>query len=83
MTKKKKKLTAEQKAARKKRRAEYMTIFVNGKQKRVKRPQTVDGLGVDEFIRGTADPIFLLQNEMYEELYEWELEQNGSRGTSG
>jgi hypothetical protein len=29
---------------------------------------------VDELIRRNADPIFLLQNEMYEELYEWELE---------
>lgn len=76
MTKKKKKLTLEQKAAKKKRREEFMTIFINGKQKRVRRPPTIDGMDADEFIRRNADPIFLLQNEMYEELYEWELEQN-------
>jgi hypothetical protein len=63
---KKKKLTPAQKAARKKRREEYMTIFVNGKQKRVKRPPTTDGLDADEFIRRNADPIWLHQNEMWE-----------------
>ncbi len=43
-----------------------MTIFINGKQKRVKRPPTVDGIPVDEFIRNNADPIWLHQNEMWE-----------------
>ncbi|MDQ1335741.1 MAG: hypothetical protein QG552_2691 [Thermodesulfobacteriota bacterium] len=43
-----------------------MTIFVNGKQKRVKRPPTIDGMDVDEFIRCNADPIWLHQNEMWE-----------------
>jgi hypothetical protein len=52
-----------------------MTIFVNGKQKRVKRPPTVEGLPVNELIRRNADPIWLLQNEMYEELYQWEQRQ--------
>jgi len=41
-----------------------MTIFINGKQKRVRRPQTIEGLDVDEFIRRNADPIWLHQNEM-------------------
>ena len=53
-----------------------MTIFVNGKQKRVKRPPTIDGLPADEFIRRNADPIWLLQNEMYEELHQWEQQQD-------
>ena len=43
-----------------------MTIFINGKQKRVKRPPTIDGMDVDEFIRRNADPIWLHQNEMWE-----------------
>ena len=43
-----------------------MTIFINGKQKRVKRPPTVDGVPVDEFIRNNADLIWLHQNEMWE-----------------
>lgn len=43
-----------------------MIIFVNGKQKRVKRPPAIDGLPLDEFIRRNADPIWLHQNEMWE-----------------
>ena len=66
MAKKKKKLTPAQKAAKKKRREEYMTIFLNGKQKRVKRPPTIDGIDVYEYIRNHADPIFLHENEMWE-----------------
>ncbi len=57
-----------------------MTIFINGKQKRVKRPPTIDGLPVDEFISRNADPIWLLQHEMYEELHQWELEEQKLRG---
>ena len=51
MAKRQRKLTAAEKAKKKRRQKEYMTIFVNGKQKRVKRPPTIDGIGVDEFIR--------------------------------
>jgi hypothetical protein len=43
-----------------------MTIFINGKQKRVKRPPTIGGMDVDAFIRLNADPIWLHQNEMWE-----------------
>ena len=66
MAKPKRKLTAAQRRARKRRRKEFMTIFVHGKQKRVKRPPTVEGLDVDEFIRQNADPIWLHQNQMWE-----------------
>ena len=66
MTTPKMKLTREQKAAKKKRREEYMTVFMNGKQKRVKRPPTIDGIPVEDFILRNADPIFLHQNEMWE-----------------
>ena len=45
-----------------------MTIFLNGKQKRVRRPTTIDGMDVDEFVRRNADPIWLHQNEMWEYL---------------
>jgi hypothetical protein len=60
------KLTAAEKRARKQRRKEFMTIFVHGKQKRVRRPVTIDGMDVDEFIRRNADPIWLHQNELWE-----------------
>ena len=43
-----------------------MTIFINGKQKRIPRPQLIDGLTVDEFIANNADPIWLHQNELWE-----------------
>lgn len=66
MAKPKRKPTAAQRRARKRRRKEFMTIFVHGKQKRVKRPPTVEGMDVDEFIRRNADPIWLHQNEMWE-----------------
>ena len=45
-----------------------MTTFINGKQKRVKRLPTIDGIDVDEFIRRNADPIWLHQNEIWEDL---------------
>ena len=66
MAKQKKKLTSAQKATKKERQRTHMTIFVNGKQKSVKRPPTIDGLDVDDFIRQNADPIWLHQNGMWE-----------------
>jgi hypothetical protein len=66
MAKPRKKLSAAEKAEKKRRREEYMTIFINGKQKRVKRPPTIEGMDPDEFIRRNADPIWLHQNEMWE-----------------
>jgi hypothetical protein len=72
--KEKKKLTSAQKAARKKRQQKYMTVFMNGKQKRVKRPATIDGMEIDKFIEINADPIFLHQNEMWECIGDYEDE---------
>ena len=43
-----------------------MTVFINGKQKRVPRQPTIEGLPVDEFIARNADPIWLRQNELWE-----------------
>jgi hypothetical protein len=68
MTKQKRKLTSAEKARKKKRQLEYMTIFINGKQKRVKRPSTIDGIDLDAFIQRNADPIWLHQNEMWEDM---------------
>lgn len=65
-----KKLTAAQKRARKTAKAErqkkYEWVFINGKQVRVSRCPTIDGMGIDEFIQRNADPIWLHQNEMWE-----------------
>jgi len=76
MTKRKRKLTPKQKAAKAKRRLEYETIFINGKQKSVKREPTVDGIPMDEFIRNNADPIWLHQNEMWELMEPVDDEEN-------
>ena len=65
LSKQKRKLTPAEKAQKKKRQMEYMTIFINGKQKRVKRPPTIDGIDLDDFIQRNADPIWLHQNEMW------------------
>ena len=56
MKKPKRKLSAAEKAEKRRRRKEYMTIFINGKQKRVKRLPTIEGLEVDEFIRKKRRP---------------------------
>jgi hypothetical protein len=66
MSKPKRKLTAAEKRARKERKKDFMTVFINGKQKRVRRPELVEGLPGDEFIARNADPIWLHQNEMWE-----------------
>ena len=66
MVKRKRKLTAAEKAAKKRRQKEFMTIFINGKQKRVRRTPTIDGMDMDDFIRRSADSIWLHQNEMWE-----------------
>ena len=70
MTKARQKLTPAQKRAKKKakeeRRKKYMWVFMNGKQVKIKRPETIDGVDPEEFIRNNADPIWLHQNEMWE-----------------
>jgi hypothetical protein len=68
MAKNKRKLTAKEKAERARRKAEFMTIFVNGKQKRVRRPPTIEGMAVEELILRNANPIWLHQNELWEYL---------------
>jgi hypothetical protein len=62
----KRKRTAAQKQARSERKRNSIIIFINGKQKRVPRPPTIEGLPVDEFIARNADPIWLHQNELWE-----------------
>lgn len=56
LTKQKRKLTPSEKSQK------------NGKQKRVKRLPIIDGIDLDDFIQRTADPIWLHQNEMWENM---------------
>lgn len=75
MAKPKKKLTSAQRAEKKRRRKEFMTVFINGKQVRVRRPPTIDGIDPEEFIRQNADPIWLQQHGYYEILHERAMEE--------
>ena len=70
MGKRKEKLSARERAAKRKRNREFKTIFINGKQKRVRIEPTIDGIPVEEFIMRNADPIWLHQNEMWEDMQE-------------
>ena len=66
MSKRKRNLTNAEKRAGRERKENYITDFINGKHKRVPRPQQIDGLPVEEFIARNADPTWLHQNEMWE-----------------
>lgn len=66
VAKRKRKLTRAEKDAKKARREQYEWIFVRGKQKRVRRTPTIDGLSVDEFILRNADPLWLHQEGLWE-----------------
>ena len=57
MGKRKRKLTTAERAAKKRRKAEFQMVFINGKQKRIRRPPTIDAMDVHEFIRRNADHI--------------------------
>jgi len=67
-------MTALQKRKRKEAKAErqkkYQWVFMNGKQVRIRRPETIDGLDTYEFIRQNADDIWLTQNGYHEILQE-------------
>jgi len=68
---KKRKLTSAEKLEKKRRKEMYETVFINGKQKRVRRsPPEIDYSQID-------DPIFFTQNEMWEELHAWERRRDG------
>ncbi|WP_028582044.1 hypothetical protein [Desulfogranum japonicum] len=78
MPRRAKKLTKEQKRKRKEAKAErqrkYQWVMMNGKQVRIKRPPTINGIPEDEYIEKYADPIWLQQNGMYEILHAREVE---------
>jgi len=79
MAKPKKKLTAAQRAAKKQLKKDFMTVFMNGKQVRVRRPPTIDGMEPEEFIRHNADPIWLRQHGYWEILHERGVEEQETR----
>lgn len=70
MAKAKIKLSTTQKCTRKKakeeRQKKHIWVFMNGKQVRVKRSPTIDGIDIDEYIQNNANQTWLHQNEMWE-----------------
>jgi len=66
MAKIKKKLTSAQKKAKAEMKKNYKFIFINGKQVRVKKTPTIEGIDIDDYINQNADPMWLHQNEMWE-----------------
>ena len=74
MAKQKRKLTA----AQKREESKFMTIFINGKQKRVRRPVLIDGLDPDEFYLRNADVIALHQDGRWESIAEAEQHESPS-----
>ena len=83
MAKPKKKLSKAQKAEKARKKQLFMTVFRNGKQVRIRRPSTIDGLSPEEFIRRNADMIWLHQNEEWELLYEMEQERDTGEPLDG
>ncbi|MDV5168871.1 hypothetical protein [Photobacterium rosenbergii] len=65
MPKVKKKLTAAQKKLKRESKAErqrkYKWVMMNGKQVRVKREPTIEGMSVDEFIQRNANDHFFIK----------------------
>ncbi len=44
----------------------YEHVFINGKQVRIKKSPTIDGISIEKHIELNADPIWLHKNEMWE-----------------
>ncbi len=66
MGKKKRKLTAAEKKAKKEKREKYEWVFMQGKQVRIKRPKLIDGMLEEDYFIQNADPIALHQAGMWE-----------------
>ena len=54
------------KKARLSKRRTHRTVFRNGKQVRIRREPTIDGMPEDEFIARNADPMWLHQHGLWE-----------------
>jgi len=62
----KRRRTAAENRARRERKKKFMTIFINGRQKRVPCPPLIDGLPGEEFIARNADRIWSHENGLWE-----------------
>lgn len=73
-------LTAAQRRALRERRRSLERVFIGGRRNgfaaRVCRQPTIGGMSVEDFILRNADPIWIVQNEMWELLPLIQAEQN-------
>ncbi len=52
-------------SASEERQVEFEWTFIGGKQVRIKKPQTIEGIPVDEYIEQNANSIWLHQNGLH------------------
>ncbi len=52
-------------SASEEQKVEFEWTFIGGKQVRIKKSQTIEGISVDEYIEQNADPIWLHQNGLH------------------
>lgn len=62
----KRKLTAAERRAKKARKAAFEMVFINGKQRMIRRPPMIDGMSEEEFFEKNASPLDSHQHEMWE-----------------
>jgi len=65
----KRKLTPTEKAEKKRRKALFTTVFMNGKMKRVRHMSPlVDGASVGQFLVQNGNAVDLMEHELWEQL---------------
>lgn len=74
----KRKMTSAQKKAKADRQKKYEWVLMNGKQVRIKRPEMIEGMLVDDFIAENASDVWLTQNGMFDVLDARERENDGN-----
>lgn len=58
-----------------------MNVFCNGKHAGAQRPESIDGMDVDELIRGNAYSVWLDQNEIWK-TWKATIQSNGVNNSS-
>lgn len=71
-------MAAAQKKAKAERQKNYEWVFMKGRQVRIKRPEMIDGMLIDDWIEQNADDIWLTKNGMYDVLDVRQRVQNGT-----
>lgn len=65
MTRRTNKLSATRRTEKRQRREQFTTVMMSGRQTRMRRPPTVEGIDVEEFFRRNATAVELHQEELW------------------